>query len=103
MSLENQVIAITGAGSGIGRATAIYLADVGARVGLLDIRAPDSVAEAIEQKHGKGRAVAFACNVRDSAEVDQAFDSIVAAFGPLNGSSHSLVEWPTADESRQAQ
>ncbi|OAP64216.1 hypothetical protein AYL99_00188 [Fonsecaea erecta] len=85
MSLENQVIAVTGAGSGIGRATAMYLADIGARVGLLDIRSPQVVAEAINQNYGENRAFACACDVRSSADVDKAFQSIVDALGPLNG------------------
>ena len=37
LGLEGKVIAITGAGSGIGRATAAEFASVGAKVVLLDI------------------------------------------------------------------
>ncbi|KAH8798523.1 hypothetical protein F5884DRAFT_141842 [Xylogone sp. PMI_703] len=88
MTHEKKTIVVTGANSGIGRATALYLADAGAKVGLVDINAPNSVAVDIGKKHGEGRAIAIACDVCSSAEVDQAIAAIVKAFGPLNGAAN---------------
>ena len=37
MNLQDKVIAITGAGQGLGRAMAVYLAARGARIAVIDI------------------------------------------------------------------
>ena len=60
MQLENRVAFVTGAGSGIGKATAVLLAQEGARVGLLG-RRESALAETmadIESVGGIGLALA---------------------------------------------
>ena len=57
---------VTGAGSGIGRATALRLADGGAHVAVVDLSA-DTARETVSQiEAAGGKAAAFACDVGDS-------------------------------------
>jgi NAD(P)-dependent dehydrogenase (short-subunit alcohol dehydrogenase family) len=63
--LENHIAAVTGAGSGIGRAIALGYAREGAQVAVLDMNA-DGAAETAQQiLNSGGKAQAFALDVRD--------------------------------------
>lgn len=74
---------VTGAGSGIGRATAQMLATRGAAVGVVDLDEAGAreTAELIAKKGG--RAVAFRADVTRAAELDRAVDGAITALGPL--------------------
>lgn len=76
MLIENQVALITGGASGMGAATAKYLAARGAKVAVLDHdpAAADRVAEEI-------RGMALACDVTDAEQVSQAFANLEQHFG----------------------
>src|SRR5215204_183257 len=63
IDLEGKVAAITGAGSGIGRATAVLLARHGARIHAADIRAETAADVASEIEAGGGSAVAHELDV----------------------------------------
>jgi rhamnose utilization protein RhaD (predicted bifunctional aldolase and dehydrogenase)/NAD(P)-dependent dehydrogenase (short-subunit alcohol dehydrogenase family) len=77
--LSGQVVAVTGAGSGIGAATAEAFAAIGAEVALLDIN------EAAAQEKAKPiGGAAFLCDVTDGASVDNAFMKVVETFGGLD-------------------
>ncbi len=74
---------VTGAGSGIGRATAVMLGARGAAVAAVDLdeAAARETAELVT-KNG-ARAVAFRADVARAAELDRAVEGAVAALGPL--------------------
>ena len=77
--LARQIVAVTGGGSGIGRATAKAFAAQGAEVAVLDrdIDAARSVAAAIG-------GIAVQCDVTRAASVEKAFAAVVRAFGGLD-------------------
>jgi len=82
MRLEGKLAVITGAGSGIGKATAERFAQEGARVALLDINleAADKAAATLP---GEGH-VALSCDVSSPASVSGAFAAVDEAFGGVD-------------------
>ncbi|MCS7066847.1 MAG: SDR family oxidoreductase, partial [Fimbriimonadales bacterium] len=84
--LAGRVALITGGASGIGRAIAKRLAQEGAHVVILDIdfEGAQSVAEDICAQQGEGRALAVPCDVRDEAQVSEAFRQAVLAYGGVD-------------------
>jgi NAD(P)-dependent dehydrogenase (short-subunit alcohol dehydrogenase family) len=83
MNIQGQSALVTGGGSGLGEATALELARLGAKVAVLDINAAqaDKVAAAINAAHGEGRAVACACDITNSESLQAALDKAAAAIG----------------------
>lgn len=82
--LEGRVAFVTGAARGIGAATALRMAEEGARVALADIdtEACKQVAAQLEQRGSAGLIVA--CNVADKALVQEAMERTVSYFGRLD-------------------
>ena len=77
--LARKIVAVTGAGSGIGAAVARAFAAEGAEVACLDV---DPEAAARTAKAVKGLAVA--CDVTDDASVAAAIGRVVEAYGGLD-------------------
>ncbi len=85
MDLKNKVVAITGAGQGIGRSIAEMFAAEGANIALIDLKAEGLVAarEACEKLGVVARG--YTANVADEAAVDATMAAIVKDFGRLDG------------------
>lgn len=82
LSLEKGAAMITGGGSGIGRATAVMLAELGAPVAVADIDG-DAIAETVaEIRAAGGEALAVPVDVRDKASINAAFDTVEDWRGP---------------------
>ena len=78
---EGKTAIVTGAGSGIGRSTAIRLAVEGASVACLDV-VPDNLDETVEALSILGgKAVAYRCDVTDEAVVNETVTEVASALG----------------------
>jgi NAD(P)-dependent dehydrogenase (short-subunit alcohol dehydrogenase family) len=84
MELQGKVALITGAGSGIGKATALRFAREGAMVGVLSHTEDEirKVAEEIER--AGGRAIALVADVADEGQMRKAVADLVQAHGRLD-------------------
>jgi NAD(P)-dependent dehydrogenase (short-subunit alcohol dehydrogenase family) len=82
--LAGKVAVITGAGSGIGRASALLFARHGASVIAADVDEAGAQESARMACKEGGRAQAIACDVTDAAAVDAAVACAVGAFGKLD-------------------
>lgn len=82
--LKGKVAAITGAALGLGRATAIRMAEEGASVAVLDMLETEGAALAAELA-GRGFPARFwRCDVSKEAEVARVIDEVAAHFGRLD-------------------
>lgn len=84
MRLAGRSALITGAGSGIGRATAEVFANEGAAVAVVDIDRDAAEATASAIRAGGGTARAFVADVSSDPQISQAVDSAARALGRLD-------------------
>jgi NADP-dependent 3-hydroxy acid dehydrogenase YdfG len=84
IDLSGQVVAVTGASSGIGEATALAAAAAGAAVALAARRTDRIEALARKIADGGGRALAVTTDVSDEAQAKAFVDTTIAELGRLD-------------------
>jgi meso-butanediol dehydrogenase/(S,S)-butanediol dehydrogenase/diacetyl reductase len=84
MMLKDKVALVTGAGSGIGRASAIRFAEEGAKVMVADVRTESAQNTVAEISKAGGSAKSFAVDVRVGAEVEKLVEETVRIFGRID-------------------
>jgi NAD(P)-dependent dehydrogenase (short-subunit alcohol dehydrogenase family) len=95
--LDGKVVLITGAATGIGRATALAFAACGAKLVIGDVS--DAAAETVEEiKAGGGKALYLKTDVSDAASVQELVNAAVSTFGRLDAAFNNAgILPPTAD------
>jgi 3-oxoacyl-[acyl-carrier protein] reductase len=83
-SVKGKVALVTGAASGMGRATATVFAREGAKVAVTDVRAEDAEAVAAEIRAEGGEAKAWPFDVGDAAVIERLVPEIAEYFGGLD-------------------
>ena len=84
LTLAGRVALVTGAARGIGAATAVALAEAGARVALVDRDTAGLEATADEVGRAGSDALGISADVTDAPAIERAVDTIVAEWGRLD-------------------
>jgi NAD(P)-dependent dehydrogenase (short-subunit alcohol dehydrogenase family) len=84
MRVKGRVAIVTGAGNGIGQATAILLAQEGARVVVADIDEKGGEETAARIREQQGEAIVVRTDISKEADARRACDEAVRAFGTID-------------------
>ena len=84
MRLEDKVVVITGAASGIGKAIASTFAREGAKIVIADLNQKAADATASELDPAGRRALGVAMDVANEDQVNAGIDKAIATFGALD-------------------
>lgn len=95
--LHGRTAFITGAASGIGKATAKLLAQAGAAVVVADLDLAGAQAVATDIRDGGSRAIGVRCDVSSEVEVKAAFAEMTQAFGGCDVLVNNAAFRPKAD------
>jgi 3-oxoacyl-[acyl-carrier protein] reductase len=83
-SIAGKVALVTGAASGMGRATAYLFADEGAKVAVQDVNAAGVEAVVNEIADAGGIAAGFVADLADAAAIPRLVDQVAAKFAALD-------------------
>jgi meso-butanediol dehydrogenase/(S,S)-butanediol dehydrogenase/diacetyl reductase len=84
MKLKDKVVIITGAGAGIGRASAILFAREGARVAVVDLDEASALKVVREIEASGGSAKAITADVSIASDVTRVTNGVVEKWGSVN-------------------
>jgi NAD(P)-dependent dehydrogenase (short-subunit alcohol dehydrogenase family) len=84
MKLHGRTAIITGAGGGLGREHALFLARHGARVAVNDVSPDQAERVAAEIRDSGGQAIAAPASVTDEAAVAAMVDAVLARWGSVD-------------------
>lgn len=84
MDLKGKVALVTGAGSGIGKASAVLFAKAGAKVGVLSHTADEVVKTVSEITAAGGSAISLVADIADPAQIMKAVNQCADHFGRLD-------------------
>lgn len=79
MEIAGKIIVVTGGGSGMGKETALYLSEKGAKVAILDLELGTAKSTAAQIN-----GIALQCNVANAQEVENAIEQIEQEFGAIH-------------------
>jgi NAD(P)-dependent dehydrogenase (short-subunit alcohol dehydrogenase family) len=84
MQLQDRVALVSGAGSGIGKASAIRFAQAGAKVGVLSHKQEEVDETTAEIHRAGGHAVGLLADIADAPQVESAVNRLVQAFDRID-------------------
>jgi 3-oxoacyl-[acyl-carrier protein] reductase len=84
MKLKDRVALVTGAGSGIGQATALLFAQEGAKVSVVDLREDAAKGTAEQIERAGGQSLAIRADVSKAVDNQAAVNQTVARWGRLD-------------------
>ena len=101
MRFDGKAGLVTGAGSGIGRATAIGFARRGGAIAVADINGENANKVAAEITAAGGQAIAIVADVTRQADIDMMVARTTSAFGRLDFLHNNAFGMPAAQASTQ--
>jgi len=84
LGIRDRVALVTGGARSLGKADAVTLAAEGCKVAIVDLNAEGADETAKEIEKSGGRARGYACDIRETAQVQDVIGKIEKDFGPVD-------------------